>query len=82
MPMIGNCLASLNAAVPQDTSSWNGLTDSQQSSPGSGPQFPWGLIDQSDACLGVTLDGNPKIRRFADFNLGDVLTRPPLKNFT
>jgi hypothetical protein len=45
------------------------------------PEFPWWLIDRSDACLGVTPEGNVKIRSYSEIKLGDVLAQAALKTF-
>jgi len=48
---------------------------------GSRPEFPWWLVDTSDACLGVTAEGGAKIRCYSEIRLGDVLARASLKVF-
>jgi hypothetical protein len=48
---------------------------------GPRPLFPWWLVEQSDACLGVTPEGIVKIRSYSAIKLGEVLAYPALSTF-
>ncbi len=57
------------------------LPDLPRTFTGTRPPPLWWLVDQSDRCLGVTPEGNAKLRSYCDIRLGDLLTRAPLKMF-